>query len=165
MKMDVHGRKFALCLKVDEQLVVDDRNNNLKNGQIIEKQHTLTQENNNKKPSVTQWSQMDELREKFQNNEPNMEKHFGDTHSNDSHASGPIETIKNNTVINFSVESILNGSQNWTKKSDTEIVNHKSFEKVSSPQRSTAVQEDCSRIFRPMPMRYVSNSTLYHGKE
>lgn len=150
IKMNVHSRKFASYLKDDEQLVNDDRNNNLKSGQLTEKQEKL------------QWNQMDEMRLKFQNSEQNMEKHLSDTHSNDSHSSRPVETIKTNTVINFSVESILNGS-NCTKKSDTESIEPNTFEKVISPQKST-VPEECSRIYRPMPMRYMSNSTFYHGK-
>lgn len=150
MEMNVHSRKFALYLKEDEQLVNDDRNNNLKSVQLTEKQEKQ------------QWNQMNEMRLKFKNSEQIMEKHLNDTHSNDSHSSGPVEMIKTNTIINFSVESILNGSS-CTKKCDTESIESNSFEKVISPQKST-VPEDFSRIYRPMPMRYISNPTIYHGK-
>ncbi|XP_055326540.1 homeobox protein H2.0 [Sitodiplosis mosellana] len=159
MEMNVHSKKFALCSKADEQLVTDDRNNNLKNDQLTEKQQTMIQENNE---ITTQWKQIDELRLKFQNSEQNMDKHSSDTHSNDSHSSGPMETIKSSAAINFSVESILNGSS-CTKKCDIENVDQKSLERGHSPQKS-AIPEDCSRIYRPMPMRYVSNPTaVYHG--
>lgn len=161
MEMNVHSRKFAPCSKADEQLVADDRNNNLKNGQIMEQQQTVNAAENNKQSNVTQWNHMDELQVKCQNSEPNIEKH--DTHSNDSHSSGPmVETIKTNAAINFSVESILNGSS-CTKNCDTHHFDQKSFEKVSSAQKST-VSDGCNRIYRPMPMRYMSNPTLYHGK-
>lgn len=158
MEMSVHSRKFALCSKADEPLVTDDRNNNMKNDRITKKQQTVSSQENNE--STSRWNQTDELRLTFQNSEQNMDKHSSDTHSNDSQSSGPVEN--NKTAINFSVESILNGS-NCTKKCDTENGDQKSLGRGHSPQKSS-IPEDCSRIFKPMPMRYVSNPTVYHGK-
>ena len=155
--MNVHSRKFALCSKADEQLVTDDRNNNMKNDQITEKQQTVNES------TTAQWKQMDELRLKMQNSEKNMERNSSDTHSNDSHSSErPVESSKSNAAINFSVESILNGST-CARKCDPGNIDQNSLDRGNSSQKSPA-PEDCSRIFRPMPMRYVSNPTVYHGK-
>lgn len=91
-----------------------------------------------------------------------MEKHSSDAHSNHSQSSGFAETMKTNTTINFSVESILS-SENRTKKDNIDHFNLKSFENsISSPKSSS--YEDLSRIFRPMPMRPMPSATLFQGK-
>lgn len=71
-----------------------------------------------------------------------------------------VETTKSSTTINFSVDRILNSC---VKKADAES-DQKSFEKAISSQKSNFT-EDCSRLYRPMPMRYISNSSLYQGNK
>lgn len=147
MEMNIHARKFAVYSNSDEQLAADDRNNNMKNVQIMEIQQTTMRETNTKTNL-----QIDEFRLRCQNNERKMEKHSSDTHSSDS-----IETTKSSNAINFSVDSILSTS-NWMRKSDTQHVDLKS----ASSHKITAI-DDCSRVYRPMPMRYVSNAPLFQG--
>lgn len=81
-----------------------------------------------------------------------METHAYDPPSNESES---IESTKSSTVLNFSVDSILNSSSG-AKKVDDES-------KRAIDLLKSSVADDCSRIYRPMPMRYVSNSTHYQG--
>lgn len=146
MEMNVHARKFAVYSMAEEQFVADDKNNNLKNDQIIEKQQTVIQ-TTNKKIDL----QIDELRLKYQNNDEQMEKHSIDMRSSDL-----VGSTKSSTALNFSVDSILS-STNSLKKNDTEIVDHKT---VSSQH---LISGEDYRIYRPMPMRYLSNPQLLQG--
>lgn len=153
MEMNIHARKFAVYSNADEQLAADDGNNNLKNVQITEFQQTTMRETSNKTNL-----QIDELRLRYQNSERKMEKHSSDTHSSDPIVSiETIETTKSNNAINFSVDSILSTS-NWMRKIDTQHVDPKS----ASSYKLTAI-DDCSRVYRPMPMRYVSNAPFFQG--
>lgn len=97
------------------------------------------------------------------NKEKNMEKHLSDTHSNDSQSSGFAETTKSNTMINFSVESILS-NENRSKKIPTENMNSKSFENILSLPKSMNC-EDPNRIYRPMAMRPMPSATFFQGKK
>lgn len=149
--MNVHARKFAVYSNANEQLATDDRNNNLKNVQITAIQQTAMRETSTKTNL-----QIDEFRLRYQNSERKMEKNSSDTHSSESIVS--IETTKSNNAINFSVDSILSTS-NWMKKNDTQHVDAKS----TSIHKFSAIDE-FSRVYRPMPMRYVSNAPLFQGK-
>lgn len=162
--MSIRARKFAVYSQEEEQIDADDRNNNLQNGQVteqnmIEKQPMVM---DSRKTDSEALNQIDELRLKYQNSEEKMEKHANETQSNDSQSIEMAQTTKCNTAINFSVDSILSNS-NWAKKIDVNSFNFKSSESsVSLPKLSTT--EDFNRIHRPMPMRYMTNPSLYPGK-
>ncbi|XP_031626443.1 homeobox protein H2.0-like [Contarinia nasturtii] len=87
-----------------------------------------------------------------------MEKNTSDMPSKKTHSLEMVEAAKSCTAINFSVDSILNSC---LKKTDAET-DQKSYEKAVSPQKSFFA-EDYGRLYRPMPMRYISNSSLYQG--
>lgn len=142
--MSVHAQKFAVYSMDVEQFVVDDRNNNLKNDQIMEKQQTVIQ----KKSDIL----IDEFRLKYQNSEYKMEKHSNDMQQCETHSSGQT---KSSTPLNFSMDSILS-STNSAKKNENENFDRK----IVTSQQS--ITEDC-RIYRPMPMRYLSNPPFLQG--
>lgn len=156
METSVHSRNFSLYSKSDEQYSADDRNNNVKNGQnsnkSIKKSTELAEENNHQ-IDLQLWDRTDNgLKSKSKNSETyKMESYSHDIRSHDSHSNDSTDTTKNSAAINFSVDSILN-SVNVTCNKDT-----------SKLADASTVADDFSRIHRPMPMRYVSNSNIFQG--
>lgn len=157
MEMSVHSRNFSLNSKSDEQYFADDRNNNVKNGQNSKK---LIEESNHR-IEVQLWNGIgDKLQLKCKNSEKyKMECHSHDLRSNDSHSNDSVDATKNSAAINFSVDSILNSvnvaqicNKDTSKLTDTSIAIPKS-----------TIADDFNRIYRPMPMRYVSGSTIFQG--
>lgn len=158
--MSVYSKNFPMCSKNDEQYSSDDRNNNVKNGQNSNKtikQSTELAEENNHKFDLQLCGRIDnEVKFKCKNSEKfKMENYSHDIRSNDSHSSDSIDTIKNSSAINFSVDSILSGvNQTQTYNKDT----------LNAIPKST-IADDFNRIHRPMPMRYMSNSNFFQGNQ
>lgn len=158
--MSVYSRNFPMCSKNDEQYSADDRNNNVKNGQnsnkTIKQSTELAEENHHQIDLQLCGRIDDEVKLKCKNSEKfQMENYSHDIRSNDSHSSDSIDTIKNSSAINFSVDSILSGvNQTKTYNKDT----------LNAIPKST-IADDFNRIHRPMPMRYTSNSTIFQGNQ
>lgn len=136
-----------------DELVVDDKNNNGHFAEKLSKHlHRDIVENNKSQNDKFQIHTAHELGSKTRTNEQTMEKNLNDTRLNDTSTSG--ETTKT-APINFSVDSIL--SNTHVRAADTDNVNRKSS--VSVVKSS----DDYSRIYRPLPMRYVSNPSIFQG--
>lgn len=162
MKMSVHSRNFPLCSQNDEPHCADDRNNNVKNGRNSNKtikQSIELAEENNHQIDLQLCGRTDDDEVKFQckNSEQfKMENYAHDIRSsNDSHSNDSIDAIKISSAINFSVDSILSG-MNVTQTYNKDTSN-------ALPKSTTA--DEFSRIHRPMPMRYMSNSNIFQGNQ
>lgn len=173
MEMSVHSRNLVMYPKRDEQFF-DDKNNNVKNDHMsdktIEKQSTVIENIGYSKFDIQQWDRTSErCQRKYRSDyrhHHTMEKQPNDLQTSDSCASELAATTKSNTVINFSVDSILSNS-NQTKNCDSEKVEPLDAAKNLSINRCNATElanfDDLNRIYRPLPMRYLPNPNLFHG--
>lgn len=172
VEMSVHSRNLIMYTKGDEQIVIDERNNNVKNDHItkksIEKQTLMNEGIDLTNYESHQWNSGNVAQRKINSeyqhrHHHKMEKHPSDLHLNDLNAIELVPTTKINTAINFSVDSIL-GSSKSTKQFDAETVNatnNLTVEQIIPPKCCNFV--DLNRIHRPMPMRYLPNQNHYHG--
>lgn len=149
MKMSVYNRNFSLYLNNnDKQHSIDYRNNNVKNSNksfenAIES--TKVQTNNDQIDMPLSSENGNDAQLKCKNGIDSC-KMQNDIRSNQSHSNESIETTKPSATINFSVDSILNsGTSNA----------------ISKP----TINDDFSRIHRPMPMRYMPNSNIFQGNQ
>lgn len=167
--MSVHVRNLVVSSKEDEKFVDDDRNNNLKNDQVIdesiERQRTMIDQHHSEF-DIQKWHRNENSQRKHQSGQHKMERHSSDIRSSELYSSKLVTTTKSNTSINFSVDSILNGS-NVTKKCDAERfsdIDINSSVDYSNSLTST-IADDFKRIHRPMPMRYLHSPGLLQGNQ
>lgn len=160
MEMSVYSRNVAMYSKEDEQYTSDDRNNNVKNVQMSNKPLTMHEEHHKQIDFQIKTRTDDELQLKCENNDKfQAEKCGTDTRSNDSNLDELAAATKSSVPLNFSVDSIL-GSTNAPQKCDKG-----GFKQSIAPMALSkfSVMDDFNRIHRPMPMRYVSASSIYQG--
>lgn len=159
--MSVYSRNVSLYLNDnDERYSIDDRNNNVKNSnKSIENSVELTAVQTNNDHVELQLTNRNDAESKLKCNNSGENVKM-ENNSNDKRSSDSIETTKNSVTINFSVDSILN-SPNASQTCNKDTL--KLTDASAAIPKSTTLADDFSRIHRPMPMRYVSNSNIFQG--